>query len=129
MAGEYLDRVQESLDAFDRRDKAAWVEMVDPDIQAIPTDDWPENEIRGADAVWEFLLATDDPWEPSPYELTEVTEGDDYVVARMRREMRGKTSGVEVDYDYWFRADFAGARATLLRWFGTREQALDASKG
>jgi hypothetical protein len=38
----------------------------------VPVGDWPEQEIRTSDAVWDFLLAVEELWEPGPYELAEV---------------------------------------------------------
>jgi hypothetical protein len=54
--------------------------------------------MRGRERVWDFLVAADEPWEPGAYELDEVSDGGDHVAARMRRDLRGKSSGVEVEY-------------------------------
>jgi ketosteroid isomerase-like protein len=119
--------VHRSFDAFARGDKAAWCEVVDPEVEAVPIGDWPEGEIRGCDAVWEFLVAADEPWEPGSFELTEILEGENRVVGRMRRDLRGKSSGVEVEYDYWVGFTFADGRATRVEWFATREEAIRAT--
>ena len=63
--------------------------------------DWPEGSIQGREAVWDFFVAAEEPWEPGSYEMADIIDGDDKVVARLRREMRGRSSGVEVQYDYW----------------------------
>ena len=99
MSQENEERVRRSLEAFVRRDKSAWVALTDPEVEAIPIGDWPEPEIRGRDAVWDFLVSVDEPWEPGRFELTEVIESDNRLVARQRRDLRGKASGVEVTYD------------------------------
>jgi ketosteroid isomerase-like protein len=122
-----LEVVRRSFDAFARADKAAWCEVTDPEVEAVPVGDWPEGEIRGRDAVWEFLVAADEPWEGGPFELTETLEDENHVVARMRRDLRGKSSGVEVEYDYWVGFTFADARATRVEWFATREEAIRAT--
>jgi ketosteroid isomerase-like protein len=122
-----LELVHRSFDAVARADKAAWCEGADPDVEAVPVGDWPEGEIRGRDAVWDFLLAANEPWEPGRYELTEIVEDENHVVGRMRADLRGKTSGVEVEYDYWVGFTFADGLATRVEWFATREEAITAT--
>src|SRR5207249_3385694 len=57
MAQEKVERMQRALDAFARRDEATWSEQCRPEVEAVPVDDWPEKEIRGREAVWDFLVA------------------------------------------------------------------------
>jgi ketosteroid isomerase-like protein len=126
MSKENVESMHRSIDAFARGDRAGWLEQCDPHIEAVPVGDWPEAEIRGRDAVWDFLIAADEPWEPGPYALTEVVDGDDHVVARMRKDLRGISSGVEIEYDYWVAFTFDSGKATRVEWFATRDEALEA---
>jgi ketosteroid isomerase-like protein len=127
MADGNVQAVHRAFDAFARADIAAWREVTDPELEAVPVGDWPEAEICGQDAVWDFLVAADEPWQPGRYELTEVIEGKDRVVARMRRDLRGRSSGVEVEYDYWVGFTLADGRATRVEWFATRDEAVRAT--
>ena len=127
MSQENVEKVQRSLDAFYRGDKAAWRELTAPDIEAVPVGDWPEGRLRGQDAVWDFLVASDEPWEPGPYELAEVVDGDRTVAIRLHRHLRGTASGVEVDYDYWAVFTFRDGRAIRVEWFEARAEALEAA--
>jgi ketosteroid isomerase-like protein len=123
-----VEKVQRALDAFTRRDKAGWFELCDPNIELAPTEDWPETDrIRGREAAWDFLVASDEPWEPSPYEVAEVAHGEDAVAARLRREMRGKSSGAAVEYDYWFVLQFRDGVVLRGSWFADRDRALEAA--
>ena len=131
MSQKNVETVRESLDAFARRDRAAWFELCDPDIQLVPVGDWPEGEgeaIRGRESAWDFFVAADDPWEPGSYEMGEVMADDEYVVTRLQREMRGKSSGIEVQYDYWLVVTFREGKAARLEWFEKRESALQAAR-
>jgi ketosteroid isomerase-like protein len=103
------------------------VALTDPEVEAIPIGDWPETEIRGRDAVWDFLVSVDEPWESGRFELSEVIEGDNRVVARQRRDLRGKASGVEVTYDYWVVLTFSDGLCCRAEWFETRDEALEAA--
>jgi ketosteroid isomerase-like protein len=120
--------MKRAFDAFFRRDKAAWLALCDPELEIVPVGDWPETDpIRGGEAAWEFLLAADEPWEPGPYQLLEVIDAEDKVVARQRRDLRGISSGVEVDYDYWVVLTHRAGKALRVEWFADRETALDAA--
>jgi ketosteroid isomerase-like protein len=128
MSEEDVERMHRAFDAFARRDKAAWLELSDPDLELAAVGDWPETDpIRGREAAWDFLVATDEPWEPGPYELVEVIDGDDKIVAHQRRDLRGKSSGVEVEYDYWVVLTVRDGKALRLEWFADRETALEAA--
>jgi ketosteroid isomerase-like protein len=128
MSQENVERVRESLEAFARRDKTAWYELCDPSLEVVPVGDWPEGEkIRGREAAWDFLVAGDEPWEPGSYEMAEVMDKDENVVTWLKRDMRGKSSGVEVQYDYWLMVSFRDRRAVRLEWFEKRESALEAA--
>jgi ketosteroid isomerase-like protein len=128
MSEENVEVVRRLLTAFEHRDKDAWREFCDAEIQAVPVGDWPEGEIRGHDAVWEFFIAVDEPWEPGHWQLNEVTHGGDSVAARMQRHLRGKSSGIEVEYDYWVVFSFREGRISRAEWFDQRQKALEAAR-
>lgn len=92
-----------ALAAFNRRDKeAAWLESCDPEFENVPPPDWPESAaIRGPEAVWDFYVESQDPWEGSVFELGEVIDAGDKLVFEIRANMRGKASGAGVAWCYW----------------------------
>ncbi len=60
MSQENVERLHRAFDAFARRDKAAWLELCDPDLELAPIGNWPETPpIHGAEAAWDFLLVGD----------------------------------------------------------------------
>jgi ketosteroid isomerase-like protein len=128
MSQENAARMRQALDAFNRRDRSAWLALCDPEFETIPTPDWPEvDRIRGPEAAWDFYVATDEPWEDSPYEYAELIDaGNDRVVAHQRRQMRGKASGASVEYDYWLVVTYRNGKALRAEWFEDRLQALEA---
>jgi ketosteroid isomerase-like protein len=127
MSQENVAKMHRAFDAFTRGDKAAWCELVDSDIEAVPVGDWPEGKLQGREVVWDFLVAADEPWEPGPYEVLEVIDRDDRVVVRQRRDLRGKSSGVEVEYDYWAVFTFDHSKVIRAEWFEARSDALKAA--
>jgi ketosteroid isomerase-like protein len=127
MSEENVETLRAVFDCFARGDKPTWRELTHRDIEVVPVGDWPEAEIRGQDAVWDFLVAADEPWEPGVYDLEEVTESGDHLAARMRRNLRGKSSGIEVEYDYWVVVTFREGKMLRAEWFSDRAQALEAA--
>src|SRR3954447_12870656 len=106
MSQENVEVVREGLDAINRRDKAAWLALCDPELENIPPRDWPESDpIQGRESVFDFFaFQVQDVWEEAdaPYEYVEVIDaGDDKVVADMRRQVRGKASGASLAWGLW----------------------------
>src|SRR4051794_14338724 len=128
MSRENVETLHQAMDAFNRRDRTAWLALCDPEYETVPSDDWPEIEpIRGAETAWDFYVQADEPWEQGHYEYVDVLDaGNDRVVARMRREARGKASGVSVEYSYWIVVTFRNGKAFRIQWFEDRKEALEA---
>jgi ketosteroid isomerase-like protein len=124
-----IKSLRESVDAFDRGDKAAWLAEFDPAVEMVPARDWPENApIRGAEAIWDFYMAVNAAWEGGSIELGEVIDaGADRVVANARREARGKASGAGFQFSYWIVTAFREGKAARIEWFADRDEALEAA--
>jgi ketosteroid isomerase-like protein len=129
MSQENVDKMRQGLDAFNRRDRAAWLALCDPEYETVPSNDWPEIEpIRGAGAAWDFYVEADEPWEGSPYEYVELIDAPNgKIVAHQRREMRGKASGAGVVYSYWVVVAFRNGKVLRIEWFTERAKALQAA--
>jgi ketosteroid isomerase-like protein len=121
--------LRRALDAFNRRDKAAWLELCDPELENHPPRNWPQSaRAQGSEAVWDFLVEGQDVWEPGTYELVELVDaGDERVLAHQRGEMRGKASGAGVVFSYWLVVSFRDGMARRLDWFTDRADALAAA--
>jgi ketosteroid isomerase-like protein len=64
MSRENVEVARKALDAFDRRDRAAWLTLHDPECENFPPRDWPESDpIQGYEAVWDFFVETQEGWE------------------------------------------------------------------
>jgi len=128
---ENVERARQGLDAINRRDRAAWLALCDPELENMPPRDWPEsNPNQGADAVFEFLaVEAQDAWEgESPYEYVELIDaGNDMIVAHMRREVRGKGSGATVAFSYWQVVTSRDGKSLRIEWFADRAEALEAA--
>jgi ketosteroid isomerase-like protein len=129
MSQENVARFRKAIDAFNRRDRAAWLALCDPDYENLPPRDWPEaTPIRGRDAIWDFFIATQEPWEEGSFQVGEVIDaGDDKVVAEQWAEMHGKASGAGVLFRYWHVVTLRDGKAVRSEWFTDRAEALEAA--
>jgi ketosteroid isomerase-like protein len=128
MSQENVDLAQRGLDTFNRRDKAAWLALMDPDIEAIPPRDWPESApIRGSEAVWNFYVQNIETFRDGVLENAELIEaGNDSVVAHMRGEMHGSLSDASVVFSFWPVSTFRQGKTVRMEWFVDRAEALKA---
>jgi ketosteroid isomerase-like protein len=130
MSQEDVDNYRQGLDAFNRRDRAAFLEFCDPALENIPPRDWPEfRSIRGAEAVWNFFVEGNEPWEQTRQEISEVMEaGSDTIVALVRSEVQGKASGAAVPWSFWQVITMRDGKAVRFEWFTDRAEALKSAE-
>jgi ketosteroid isomerase-like protein len=128
MSQENLKVFHEALDAFNRRDRAAWLALYDPDFENVPPRDWPESAaIQGPEAVWEFYVESQEPWEGNAFEVGELIDAEDKIVAEVRAQMRGKASGATVAWSYWQVVTIRNGKVLHAEWFTDRPEALEAA--
>jgi ketosteroid isomerase-like protein len=129
MSGENVEIVRRFVDAFVRRDRDAFLALLDPEFEGFPPSEWPESApVRGREAAWDFGLELEAPWQVGAYEITELIEaGKDRAVMGGTREVRGKSSGVEVKQEAWGVFSFRAGRIVRIEWFSDRGEALEAA--
>jgi ketosteroid isomerase-like protein len=125
---ENVDLAQRGLDAFNRRDKAAWLTLMDPDMEVIPPRDWPESApIRGSEAVWKFYIQNIEAFREGVLENVELIDaGGNGVVAHMRGELHGSQSNASVAFSFWPVSTFRRGKTVRTEWFSDRSDALKA---
>src|SRR5918994_6524245 len=83
MSQENVEVFRQSLDAFDRRDRASWLALRDTNCEVIPTATWPEADaIRGREAAWGFYLQAADAFERVPVDDAELVDAGPDMIAR-----------------------------------------------
>jgi ketosteroid isomerase-like protein len=129
MSQENVEIVRRFADAWNRRDRDAFLALLDPQFEGIPPSDWPESApVHGREAAWDFGLELEAPWQEGVGEITELIEaGNDRVVMGATRDVRGKVSGVEVKLDSWAIFSFRGGRIVRIEWFSDRSETLEAA--
>lgn len=129
MSQKNVEVMRQSLDAFNRGDKTAWLAMFDPDAEMVPARDWPESApIRGAEAIWDFYMEVTGAWNEGSFEFGEVIDSRaDKIVANNRREARGRASGAGFEFSYWSVNSYRDGKAVRVEWFADRAEALEAA--
>jgi ketosteroid isomerase-like protein len=128
MSRENVEVMRRGAEAFNRRDKDAWLSLNDPDVEFRAPSEWPESEtVCGREAVWDFMLSLNDAWEQGDYEMVETIDaGTDKLAARFRRPVQGKASGIADVFDYWCVSTFRRGKIRRSDWFANRAEALEA---
>jgi ketosteroid isomerase-like protein len=129
MSEANVQTLRGGLEAFNRRDKAAWIAICDPEIVNFPPREWPENApIRGAESIWDFYVEAVQAWDAGSFEWGEFLDaGTDRIVANQVRTMRGKASGASVAWSYWVVFTFRDGKVLRSEWFADRAKALEAA--
>jgi len=129
MSRENVERVRQSLVAFDRRDRPAWLAHRDEDFEVVAIGAWPDADVvRGSEAAWDFYVEIVETFERRTYaDVDLVDAGADKVLIHQRHEMRGKASGVEVGFDFWVVVTFRDGKFVRDQWFSDRADALQAA--
>jgi ketosteroid isomerase-like protein len=129
MSQEHAERVREVQDAANRGDRAAFLALCDPDLENVPSRDWPESApVRGREAVWDFLTEGQQFFDGALAELSEVLDAPpNTVIANQRARLRGAASGVDVDWSFWIVVSFRDDKAVRFEWFTHRDDALEAA--
>jgi ketosteroid isomerase-like protein len=97
---ENVQIIRELVDAFNRRDYAACLDAMDPDIEWHPPPDIPNAAVAiGRDALIANFEDWFGAWEDYRSVAEEILEGaDETVVVFTREPARGKGSGIELRY-------------------------------
>ena len=128
MSQENVATYGENIDAFDRRDRAAFLSARDPACEAIPDGNWPETApIRGREAVWEFYVSVADAFGMDSADAEIIEAGGDKVLVHREAQARGQMSGVEVMFDWSTVVPFREGKIVREQWFADRSAALEAA--
>ena len=128
MSQENVVSLRENLDAFDRRDRAAFLSARDPACEVVPDRSWPEAAaIRGREAVWEFYVSIAEAFGMDSDDAEVIDAGGDTVVVHRGAQARGRLSGVEVVFDYSSVVTFRDGKIVRDQWFADRSAALEAA--
>jgi ketosteroid isomerase-like protein len=94
-----IDLLLAGYEAWNRADRDAWLELLDPEIEIETSGVFPDlapgyHGRKRAAKFWSQML---EPWEEFHIEVERIEEEGDIVAAGIRFRARGGDSGIEVD--------------------------------
>ena len=131
MSRENVETVGRAMELWLRGDLDAWLELMDPDIgwdiSTHPLPDVP-NHGRGRDALMADMIVTYlSGWTDYSAKLKEVIDAGDQVVVVLHETARMRDTGVPLDRDLVQVWTVRDGRASFLRVFRTKVEALEAA--
>jgi ketosteroid isomerase-like protein len=122
-----VEIVEAGLDAWNGRDVAAVIELLDDDAELVPMRAVFEGTVyRGKDGFSAFLQDISEEWEDFRIDPDEVREIDDsrvLVLGRLRG--RGKASGVEFEAPAAWVCELRAGKVTRVQFYAHEEAARE----
>ena len=127
MSAENVERVRAALEAFNRRDGAAFDALLASDAEIVPVRAAVERvSYQGADAGSQYCAAVDERWESARWEVEDIRDDGNWVLALGYIRGRGRDSGAAFDARAGWVAHLDEGLITRFQTFSDREQALKA---
>ena len=125
MSQDHVEIVTRVVDAWNRGDLNAWIDLFDEYVVWVPVSDHPDHPVplHGKEGVLSFAEEWMEPWDYYDIETDEVTERGDEVVWTARHRAR-KADGLETDVRMSAVFALAHGKIVQIRWFWNREEAL-----
>ena len=133
MSRQNVELVRAVIDAHERGDFEAVFAAYDPEIewhtgdrQAAGRSDF-EPVYHGHEGVRTFWRTWFAAWETASFEYEEFIDAGEHVVTILSQRMRGRASGVELDWTSYAQIwTIRGDNIVRIEFFPTRDEALEA---
>jgi ketosteroid isomerase-like protein len=127
MSQENVEIMRSAIEAFNRRDGPRFGALLADDAEIVPVRAALEGTVyRGPDAAEQYCAAVEESWENLAWEVEEVRDGGDWVVALGRIRGEGRGSGAAIDARAGWVARFQNGLITTFRTYPDRADALEA---
>jgi hypothetical protein len=124
-----VEQAKKAVDAFQRGDIEGFLESLDRNVEIHNPPDMPNSgTFHGHSGYLRWVKEWMDAWEYFKLEPQEyVPVGERHVLIRQRQFAKGKGSGVEVDMEIWYMAEYRNGLGVRMHLYPTRERALEAA--
>lgn len=123
-----MELTRRGIEAFQRGDVSFIQELMTPDVVLIEPPEVPGSRtFVGPAGVREAIEAWPTEWEDFRLDLVEVIDvSDDAIISVTHQQGRGRTSGIEAEFEVLFVSHLRNGKTARLEMFFTRKQALEA---
>ena len=131
MSQQNVEAFKRAVEANNRRDVEAFLEELDPEVEwhpGLPALLGGEATVgRGHEGARELLRDVYDALAVFHLEISEIRDLGDRIVAIGRMRARGRESGAETESPWHYVVQYENGKATLIRTYLERKEALDAA--
>ena len=131
MSQENVEAFTRALDAYNRRDVDASLEIFDPMVETHPLNlamfTQEATVYRGHSGIREFIRDVDEVLPEMQVEPLEIRDLGERIVARGRLHARGRASGAEIESPISWVVDFTNGRVIRMRDYLDFAEALEAA--
>jgi ketosteroid isomerase-like protein len=122
-----VEKLRAAMDAFNSRDGERFDSFLADDAKIVPARAVIEGTIfRGPDAASQYVEAVDAIWEHLSWEIEEIRDCGDWVLALGRIRGCGRGSGAHFEATAGWIARFRDGMVTSFEWHGDRAKVLEA---
>jgi ketosteroid isomerase-like protein len=126
MSQENVEVMRAAVEAFNRRDGKGFAAVLADDAEIVPVRAALEGTVyRGPDAATQYCAAVDESWENLGWEVEEIRDGGDWVLALGHIRGEGRGSGAAIDARAGWVARFQDGLITTFRTYPDRADALE----
>jgi ketosteroid isomerase-like protein len=127
---ENRTHAREMLEAFQRGDQEALLELLDPEVEVYsPPQLANAGSFHGREGYLEWSREWFDAWEHFEVDARSIEAvGEHHVLTTVQQRGRGKGSGIEVEMEACYMGEVHDGRATRFHLYQTREDALAAAR-
>ena len=128
MSHENVEVVRLAIEAFNRRDGDTLRDLFDVDAEITPVRAAVDGTVyRGGDAPASYCAAIEASWEDLRWEVEDIRDGEDWVLALGHIRGRGRQSGVLIDARGGWLAHLGRGRIFRFQTYSDRNDALKAA--
>jgi ketosteroid isomerase-like protein len=126
MSQENVALAHQVYDAFNRRDWGAFVELMDPDVEAVSLLVAIEGDYHGHAGIRRWWQSLFDIFPDYTVEVVEVRDLGDLTLAALRLRGHGAGSDTPLEMTLWNPAEWRDGKCLWWRACMTEAEALDA---
>ena len=131
MSEENLELAREAIDTLNRRDLESFLETLDPDVEWHPglaaLLEGEATVYRGREEVREMFQGYFEAFADLRFEISEIRDLGDRILAVGEMRGRGTESGVEIGSPWAYLIQVRNAKATHVRTYLDPKEALEAA--
>jgi ketosteroid isomerase-like protein len=128
MSQENVEIARRAFDAWNRGDTEAWIEAWDEQAEFRPMRAQLEGDAyRGHAGLRRFVAEMSEEWEGFRFEVEEIRDAGEPLVATGRVKARGRVSGVDLDVPLALVGSARGGKIAFVRLYSSPGEALQAA--